>query len=331
MIDSVFCIAAAIVGAGFASGREIMQFYSQYGFFSWILIAFSVGMMTALIYALTDQRKGMENHQPLLIRILWILLYSAVCSSMTAAAGEMAALTIPVHRARMLGMAVTLAFCVKMSNGNLLVLSLLGKLLVPGIAIIFLLCMRVKGIGSQPASFSGASLFQAAGYCSMNAVLTGAVTAEAGKNKTSRERLAIAVCAGMIFGGLLALGNASLLPHGPELREAALPMVLLLKAYGKTGFYLSASALYLAITTTLIAALRGMKAMLPGKRTDAWAVLIVAGGALLGFREIVSRIYPILGYLCLFSLVFPKYLKKRKQNRVLHRSVYEWRKGEERG
>ena len=140
----------------------------------------------------------------------------------------------------------------------------------------------------------------------------------------------IAICTGLVFGGLLALGNTALLPHGLELRQAALPMVMLLKGYGKIGFYFSSAALYLAASTTLIAALRGMKAMLPGEKTGIWAALIAAGGALLGFQEIVSRVYPALGYLCLLSLILPKNLRSREQNKRLHRFVYKSVNGEER-
>ena len=41
MGEIIFCAAAAMVGAGFASGREIMRFFSQYGAFSWALVIFA--------------------------------------------------------------------------------------------------------------------------------------------------------------------------------------------------------------------------------------------------------------------------------------------------
>ena len=34
MGETILCVGAAMVGAGFASGREIMRFFSQYGAFS---------------------------------------------------------------------------------------------------------------------------------------------------------------------------------------------------------------------------------------------------------------------------------------------------------
>lgn len=307
MADSVFCIVAAIVGAGFASGREIMQFFSQYGAFSWILILFSAALMALLLFWLMKNGMGCLK-QAALLRVFWILLYGAVSGGMTAAAGELAALTVPLLHARLLGMAVTLAVCAKLSNGSIRGLGRLGKGLIPGLAGVFLLCLRFQKREIPPFSFSAGAILKAAGYCGLNAVLAAAVTAQAGNERTAREKAMIALISGATFGGLLALGNAALLPYGTELRSAELPMVMLLRGFGKAGFYLSAFILYLAVATTLIACLRGMQSLLPGNKKGIWAALIAALGALMGFQKIVANVYPALGCLCLLGLLIPSIL-----------------------
>ena len=321
MADSVFGITAAIVGAGFASGREIMQFFSQYGAFSWVLILFSAVLMALLLFWLMNNDAGIViMKQSALFRILWILLYGAVSGGMTSAAGELAALTIPILHARLFGMAVTLVICAKLSNGTIRELGRLGRGLIPGMAVVFFLCMRFQKKGAPSFSFSAEAFLRAAGYCGLNAVLAAAVTAQTGNNRTLREKRLIAIFSGLVFGGLLALGNAALLPNRIELREAELPMVLLLRGFGKAGFYLSAIILYLAVATTLIACLRGMQSALPGNQKNIWAALIAALGALMGFQEIVAKVYPALGYLCLLSLLIPYFLNngnKRGLSRVI--------------
>ncbi len=316
MADSVFGITAAVVGAGFASGREIMQFFSQYGALSWILILFSAVLMALLLFWLMKNDAAMADlNRTASFRILWILLYGAVSGGMISASGELSALTIPIHYARLLGMAVTLMLCVKLSNGTIRELGRLGRGLIPGMAVLFFLCMLFQKKAAPSFSFSAKAFLHAAGYCGLNAVLAAAVTAQAGKDKTPREKRGITIFSGLIFGSLLALGNGALLPYRTELHSAALPMVMLLRNYGKAGFYLSALVLYLAVATTLIACLRGMQALLPGKRKDIWAALIAAMGALMGFQDIVAKIYPVLGWLCLMSLLVPSILKKFSQNR----------------
>ena len=43
-----FGIVSAVVGAGFASGREIMHFFSRYGACSWCLCFLAAGLMGGL-------------------------------------------------------------------------------------------------------------------------------------------------------------------------------------------------------------------------------------------------------------------------------------------
>ena len=56
--DAVFQLTGSIVGAGFASGREIMRFFSRYGVFSWIGIGLAV--ITIGAFALALLRKAKE-------------------------------------------------------------------------------------------------------------------------------------------------------------------------------------------------------------------------------------------------------------------------------
>ena len=60
MGEIILCAAAAMVGAGFASGREIMQFFSVHGPFSWALAAFAscVTALMARIQAAVQEKYG---------------------------------------------------------------------------------------------------------------------------------------------------------------------------------------------------------------------------------------------------------------------------------
>ena len=64
--------------------------------------------------------------------------------------------------------------------------------------------------------------------------------------------------------------------------------------------------LYLAVISTLIAVLRGLYALLPGRFALPWAALLSALTSLLGFRDIVGKAYPILGGLCFLLLTAPQ-------------------------
>ncbi len=305
MTEIILCMAAAIVGAGFASGREIMQFFSAYGAFSWVLTAFAA-IVTALMLRRSLARGEEENA---LYRGLLFVFYAAAGGGMTAAAGELWALTVPIPSARAVGSAVTLAACLRLAGGALKSLARLSRALIPLLLTVLVLCMRVSGSPMAGRAISwqeGArALFFAAGYCGLNGMTAAGVLRGP---LPGRERKRISLAAGLLTGLLLGIGNAALLPHADALRNAPLPVVTLLRAYGKAGYYLSAAALYLAASTTLIAVLRGLLALfspyLPRYEKTAAGLLVMAVSQL-GFGEIVGKAYPALGWAYLITVMTP--------------------------
>ena len=326
MGDAVFCVVGAIVGAGFASGREIMQFFSRWGTFSWPLAALAGALMGFLIYRLL--RKEGEKGAGIGFRCLAALVYLAVGGGMTAAAGELWALTVPLHCARAAGSLITLALCACLAAASLKGMAWLGKALLPCMALAFLLCLRVPGQEERGGSVSlpdGAiASALAASYCGMNALLSAPVLAEMGKKMSAYEKKRAALLSGLTTGGLLLLANAALLPHAQRLKDQALPTVALLRDYGKLGYYLSAAVLYLAVMTTLTAVLRGLNGLLSpfAPHFSPWvSALLTEAVSLAGFQDIVEKAYPALGFFSLFFLwkngtkaVDLTFLGERKQN-----------------
>ena len=314
MEQAVFCLIGAFVGAGFASGREIVQFFSRFGPFSWMLIPLASALMVFLM------RRGMERGTALTeagnggkkrwaVRGLLILLFAFAGGGMKAAAGELAALTVPVKHARSLGGLLTLGLCAALASKPLKALEVIGKLLLPALAVAMLFCLRIPGNGGAAPEVSFPQLVlavaQAAGYAGLNVLLSLGVLRDAGTGRSRAEQRRLAWGTGIVFALLLCLANAAFLPHIGELLNAALPTVLLLRNYGKAGYYVAAAVLYLAVISTLIAVLRGLDALLPGRHAWAWAALLSALTSQLGFRDIVGKAYPILGGLCFLLLTAP--------------------------
>ena len=108
----VLCVTGAIIGAGFASGREIMTFFSEFGSFSWALVCLAVCAITLLI-----------------------------CKTMRC--GAWVALTIPVRYARGMGMTLSLALCLLAIRRPLRLMEGLGRLLIPLLTVAFVLCRGV--------------------------------------------------------------------------------------------------------------------------------------------------------------------------------------------
>ena len=325
MGEGIFCIIGAMVGAGLASGREIMQFFSQYGALSWLLVGLAAALTGLLSWKMM---RGGDSIQALLPggRFRWMghllmgLLLAAVGGGMTAAAGELAALTVPVHHARFLGSAGTPVLCAALARKSLRGLAIVSKLLLPVLLLAFLLCLCLpETVGERPTvSITDGllALLRVIGYCGMNALLSAEIICEAGSGENLKHKKYIAAGTGIVLGLLLALGNGALIRHTGALENAALPTIMLLRAYGKAGFYLSAAVLYLAVATTLIASLRGLRVLI-APYVPAYAgwigVLSAAGLSLIGFQEIVATAYPALGWAGLGMLFFPFPTKSAKR------------------
>lgn len=317
-IRLIFCITAAFVGAGFASGREIMQFFSRYGAFSYPLIAaasVALGLMIGKIMdcALLSQKRG-KSPAAGLKKALLFALYTGTAGAMTAAAGELAALTTPLFHARTLGMILTLAACYSFSGHSLTALRYMGFVLLPLTVAAFLLCARVPpdAVKGRLPDYAGnplAGLFFGVCYGAMNVVLSAGVLREAGEECGQKEKKRLALGAGGVTAVLLLLGNGALLPHREALTHAALPTVLLLRRYGKAGYWLAAAFFYLAVASTLTAVLRSLRETVSIKKKGFGFFVTfcsVMAVAICGFEKIVGTAYPLCGFLCLLLILSAK-------------------------
>ncbi|MBE5782671.1 MAG: hypothetical protein E7329_05055 [Clostridiales bacterium] len=328
VVHTVLCILGAMIGAGFASGREIMQFFSQYGSFSWVLVFLTVLIMTGLMYRVMQK----ESILLLLPKGKWawagkgfmLLLLLCVAGGMEAAAGELFALTLPMEYARGIGILVTAAVCAALCQRSMGILSGFGLLLLPFLLLALALCLRLPDFPATKETFTANEIMMAVvrgiGYAGMNVMLATGVLCDAGGKCGKRGTCRSALWAGGALFSFILLYNTALMPYRRFLKDQALPLVILLKGYGKAGFYLSAAILYLAVITTLIAVLRGAMMLLKEKFPrygGIFAWLLSLAMALVGFEGIVSVAYPALGIICFLLLIWPQ--KNAKENACLLR------------
>ena len=80
---------------------------------------------------------------------LLIVFSLAVGGGMTAAAGELWALTVPLPYARTAGRLITLMVCLRLADGSLRGMVWLGKILLPLLLAVLILCLRVPGASQR--------------------------------------------------------------------------------------------------------------------------------------------------------------------------------------
>ena len=324
----------AVIGAGFASGREIFSFFSCYGAFSWFLILMSTSTMAALCW-LCLRRAGakgvcgwcemycytspfVKNLAECCILVLQVIM----SGSMISAAGHIAALALPFSAAYPLGMLVTIALalwlgCVGMKPmtalGSLLALLFVGAIVAVMIFDAEDTKVVVLNILTAKKSITGS--IRAITYASLNLAISIGMISRCG-NASCKVSSRSAVLFGLVMTCLLFMSNYLYLHH-PELVHTTFPMVALLGRFGKVGYSLSLLVMYLAILTTLSAGLFALRTGLETRVSTktAWMLtsLLPLGLSYTGFENLVDRWYAPVGMLCLL-LVFVPLLQNRKQS-----------------
>ncbi len=336
-IQSALALVGAVVGAGFASGREVMRFFTMFGSFSWVGCVLAAIVLAGLSAwaAILSNRLGAQDLGTLCRRALggvggqaaaWLngALIAVTAGAMLAAMGELVALALPVHNAYTIGIAVSLVLSTLMARRGLSAIATIGGWLLPTCLLLYALLMRLPAPEASAATAAmptGAwrALPLAFAYAAMNAALGGGVLCELGRERTTASILRTCAIAGVMLLLLLLSANAALYRHVGELRDAALPVVMLSRSLGALGYWLCLVTLVLAVMTTLVALQRTLARMLevhlPQQITWPLVVALPLLTGLTGFDALVGSVYPLMGALStlLFLAIVLKPLKVRSQ------------------
>ncbi len=310
-------LCGAVIGAGFASGRELAAFFARFGPWSWAGVAVSVGLMGILCLEMMRRpgAAGMpEAWQGRFMGRVWQGLFGSLLAvtggAMLAGGGEVAALMLPLHGAREIGLIIMLAAGWRLARGESAWLAAVSRGL-----ILCLIAMIAAGLWLPPQpgvvlqNGSWEAVLQGLCYGGFNMALAAPVAAMTGSRMNRQEQTRCAAGFVAVITLLLACGNGVLLRH-PALLGENLPFVQLLAGLGPMGYGLCGTALYLAALTTLTACLRGLRAICP-----AHMGLLAAGIVLLsmvGLEGIVGRVYPVLGGGCVLLLMAAQAVKRTK-------------------
>lgn len=313
-----------VIGAGFASGQEIYQFFSIHGLFGWaglILAVVLLGYMGEKVFRIGWVLKP-KSYRDFLVYILGhrlaliadVLLFSffmILIGVMLAGSGTVFE---SINLNYWVGVITTALLLIIVLFFDLPGLILVNLMVVPlmfagsfGISIYSVL-HRCTIITTGP--FEIKWILAALQFSSYNLVLAIPVLLSLAKEFPSLNFLKWGGWMGSIGLGLMAgVIHWALLCHLSHLQQSALPMVDLAKQIGKYPSLGYALVLWGEMFTTLLANAYGVSQRLvsvlnwPHRRV---VIVITIGGILiaqLGFVNLIAKFYPLFGYLCLIILV----------------------------
>lgn len=317
---AVPAILAAVAGTGYASGRELVLFFTQTGRTGWIGVCFAsvvFGLLVALLCrcgasAGTTEfvrfcQRMMGKRMGAVAGWLHTLLLALTAAVMLCGAGELGALTLPVRFGWLWGAVIALLIALALNLSRLRPLPWLGiVVLAAGMAFYGALALdprpaRVWLDGDVQLVLEDswpASILLALAYAAMNAALAANVVLGFG---SGAKPWPVGMGCALSLWALLAAANWAIERGGRRLLGQAMPTVVLAARWGLAGFWICAGFGYLCAVTTLAVALCGLiDAMRGGGRKGGLltALAMAALAGLLGIRRAVGASYPIVGWLC---------------------------------
>ncbi|MGB9679765.1 MAG: hypothetical protein ACPL3A_07155 [Thermoanaerobacteraceae bacterium] len=320
-----------VVGAGFASGQEVMQFFVYHGLKGIFGLIISVCMFVFYGYVIMKLGKKYNalSHEKVIMKaggiifgraidfIVTFFLFSALVAMF---AGSSAVFTeqfnLPDYFGGIVMAVISVITVITGIEGVINAISFVVPFLLLSIFLIgFLIFFQFKITGFDHViiyQIPPVSNFLFSGflYASYNLLMSVAILSPLGVKSKDNFNILL----GSLLGGL-GLGSGafiifySIYVNMPESSFYQVPMLFIVSKFSYTGKYLYSLILLLEIYTTAVSNLYGFTARVFKTKTLEYKIYVVITGSIalaaskFGFDRIVHYIYPIAGYAGIFMIL----------------------------
>ena len=320
-----------IIGAGFASGQEIMQFFTKYGSIGMLLLILSGVLFSICGYAVFYLSKHYKayDYNSFIIKICGpriSLIYDCIittflffgASIMFSGSGALFEESLGLSRA--IGIVIiatiTLLVVLKSVEGILKINSIIVPLLITVILFVLFKTMFNSNISdffrNSKSIYTGdlfKPVFSLIFYCSYNLVLAFGVLTAFSQHVNSLKVLK----RGAFIGGfgLMALSlalNICLILYMPAILKLSIPVLYISSMHGIYIKYAVLLCIWFEICTTSISNVFSLAQRIAKNRPAVYnpaSLFIVVASipmAFVDFRRLISFFYPLFGALSMFLI-----------------------------
>ncbi|PTM56891.1 YkvI family membrane protein [Desmospora activa] len=319
-------IVGTTIGAGFASGREIWEFFGSYGqSSSWsILLAMVLFLAASMVILFISWKKQTRHYSEVLSHVIGprmakgfdgLVVLSLLSSTLVMMAGSGA--TIQQWSGSFaLGVWVMVAAVVLILLFDLRGLLSMNVILIPVMtAVLILVCVKFLSSYGWPtltASITSPALPSwpsAITYAAFNMLSLLAVLSTLGKQiRHSGEIWVAGILSASLLGMIAFLYNYSLLRVEDLVSQYEIPLFALIHSYSPWWVMAISLILWLAIYTTAVSNVHGLAfrfatvLSLPHWLIGGGILVLLVPLTRLGFANLVTILYPLYGVLNLFIL-----------------------------
>ncbi|CAM3800642.1 hypothetical protein COLU111180_08845 [Cohnella lubricantis] len=320
-----FTFIGTVVGAGFATGREVMQFFTRFGHWGALLIATAtllfvwLGAKMMLLAAELKAKSYEDLNKHLFgerigtwVSHLMLVLLLGVNAVMLAGAGSI--FSEHLNIAYQTGLLITMAACFALLRRGMNAILAINTLVVPVMflftAVLVLHTLNGPGSGRWLTLTSEQSPFAAWMspflYAAFNLSMAQAVLVPVGSaigNPTVLRRGAW--LGGIGIGVMLLAGHLTLSSRMPGIQQFDIPMGGIARETGPWVHYAFIFLIFMEIFTTLVADIYGLTLQLQERLQFSRSALVLAVlficfvAGQFGFGPLLSTLYPLFGMLSL--------------------------------
>lgn len=305
-------IVGTIIGAGFASGREVVSFFGAVPniFIATVAGALVFGCSVLFLFVARRVQKSDigEVNGAVFGKVRPIADVFMLFNSVTVLGAMLAAtdsLTAEFINIRPLASIVLGLLCATIAVKGLSDVIKANAVLVP-IMIGFLMACTLTAIDFPLKAQTGSiSIYNVILYVSMNMILGGGVLTTV-HNLSPREIILSSAMASIIITGLLMCIMGAL--QSCSAAHADMPMLLIALKSGRVTYFISIPVIAASIFTTMLSAYKSVYDYVCGFVGIKWisAGIVLVGGlavGALGFTSVVGMLYPITGAIGMIYLV----------------------------
>lgn len=330
-IVKVACIyATSIIGAGFASGQEILQFFSVYrsgGFLGIIMAGFLFAVIGSIVLEKVRSER-IRNFEEFLFpafgwRIGWIVDISVtifmfcIFCIMTAGAGDVIASRFGItQKSAVILMGLICTVLIMTNIKGIVALSavvtpvLIAGIILAGVSIIIFGNAGAFNISGYLHRITDNWFLSSLLYVSYNCILSIVIMCRLLPYLKTRTT---AVAGGIAGGAVLCLAalviHASIHLFYPLAFNKELPILAILESFDTNAENYYAIILWLAMLISAVTAgfcfIERVGTVIKADKKIVTLVLCVTAVPLstLGFSRLITSIYPVFGYLGLFIIL----------------------------
>jgi uncharacterized membrane protein YkvI len=324
-LQVAFTFIGTVVGAGFASGREVMQFFTRFGNWGPLLILLAtlffiwIGAKVMLLAAAIKAKSYEDLNKYLFgdrfgrwVSHLMLFVLLAVNAVMLAGAGSI--FSEHLNLSYQSGLLITMFACFVLLQKGMKAIMTINTVVVPMMilftAVLMIDTLRSPGnghwltIGPEVSPWAaGLSPFL---YAAFNLSMSQAVLVPLGSSIGEPRVLRRGAWLGGVGIGLLLLaGHFTLSARMPGIAQFDIPMGGIAREFGSWIHWIYILLIFMEIFTTLVADVFGLTLQIE-ERTHIAKSLITGGLLVLcffvgqfGFGPLLSTLYPLFGMLSL--------------------------------